>query len=381
MLFKGVKKYIINPSLGLLPSILYFIIFGITRDVPFSLTIAIILSAIGDISIRIYSKTVICSLVFLINFIAFMLVLLIWSFVKDVGLTNMFYIIIYEMIFFTLIVITRLLKSYINLYIGRKKASPAQNTFLSEYFEIAKLIQYFVTFHLFIVIIYRYVYENINIWEELDSVFYFIVPAIFASLIIIYEELKIRNISKHLRREEWLPIVNEAGEVTGRIAKSVSFKMKNKFMHPVVRVALVHEGELYLQKRSSEDSLDPDTYDHPFEKYMLFNHEINLAVRNSITRALNMRELPFNFLLKYVYENEETKRLIFLFVSRVENEEQLESIKMLKGKFWTMKQIEDSFSDEGVFSECFQLEYEYLKNTVLQPELLKKELASATSDN
>jgi len=381
MFFKGVKKYIINPSLGLLPSILYFIVFGITRDVPFSLILSIIFAGIGDIFIRIYSRTIVCSLVFLINLIAFTSTLIIWLFMKNVGVTNMFYIIIYEMFLFLLLVLSRLFKAQINSYVGQKKSTPAQKTFLSEYFEIAGFIQYMITFHLFIVIIYRYIHENINIWEQLDSVFYFVVPVIFVSIIIAYEEIKMNNIAKHLRKEEWLPIVSESGEVTGRIARSVSSKMKNRFMHPVVRVALVHNGELYLQKRPSDDSLDPDTYDHPFEKYMLFNHEINIAVRNSITRALDMQELPFNFLLKYVYENEETKRLIFLFISRVENEEQLESLSLLKGKFWTMKQIEDSFGDDGVFSECFQLEYEYLKNTVLQPELLKKELSSTASPN
>ncbi|HCO68643.1 MAG TPA: hypothetical protein DIT04_12920, partial [Dysgonomonas sp.] len=340
MFFKGVKKYIINPSLGLLPSILYFIVFGITRDVPFSLILSIIFAGIGDIFIRIYSRTIVCSLVFLINLIAFTSTLIIWLFMKNVGVTNMFYIIIYEMFLFLLLVLSRLFKAQINSYVGQKKSTPAQKTFLSEYFEIAGFIQYMITFHLFIVIIYRYIHENINIWEQLDSVFYFVVPVIFVSIIIAYEEIKMNNIAKHLRKEEWLPIVSESGEVTGRIARSVSSKMKNRFMHPVVRVALVHNGELYLQKRPSDDSLDPDTYDHPFEKYMLFNHEINIAVRNSITRALDMQELPFNFLLKYVYENEETKRLIFLFISRVENEEQLESLSLLKGKFWTMKQIE-----------------------------------------
>lgn len=145
-------------------------------------------------------------------------------------------------------------------------------------------------------------------------------------------------------------------------------------MHPVVRVALIHKGDVYLQKRSETDTLDPGSYDHPFEKYMLFNHEINIAVRNSISRALNMQELPFNFLIKYVYENEETKRLIFLFIARIETEEQLKSISLLNGKFWTAKQIEESFSDEKVFSECFQLEYEYLKNVVIQAELVKNEI-------
>lgn len=379
MIYRGVKKYLINPSLGLLASIFYMLLFGITRDVSLSLIVSVIFSAVGDIVVRVYSRTVVCSLIFLTNFIALTITLILWFFIKDVGETNMFYIIVYEMILFTLLVITRLFKTQINVYLGRKKSSPSQKTFLSEYFEIAKLTQYLVTFHLFIVIMYRYVYENINIWESYDSLVYFGVPIIFASAIIIYHEVKMRNIVKHLRKEEWLPIVNQSGEVTGRVAKSISDKMKNRFMHPVIRVALVHEGEIYLQKRESDDTLDPDTYDHPFEKYMLFNHEINLAVRNSITRALNMQELPFNFLLKYVYENENTKRLIFLFVSRIESEEQLESIKILKGKFWTMKQIEDSFADEEIFSECFQLEYEYLKNTVLQPELLKKELSSTTN--
>ncbi|MDL2214858.1 hypothetical protein LJC00_01550, partial [Dysgonomonas sp. OttesenSCG-928-M03] len=268
---------------------------------------------------------------------------------------------------------TRLAKTYLTLYLG-KKPSIVQKTFLGEFFEVARLAQYALTFHLFLLLIYRYIRERLEIFEDWDILFYFLVPVSFLVAIIVYEEIKTRNIVKHLRKEEWLPIVNESGEVTGRVAKSVSVKMKNRFLHPVVRVALVYNGELYLQKRSADDLLDPSTYDHPFEKYMLFNHEINIAVRNSIAHALGMQELPFNFLLKYVYDNENTKRLIFLFVSRVETEAQLQSLSSLNGKFWTMKQIEESFADDNVFSECFQLEYEYLKNTVLQPELLKKEV-------
>lgn len=244
------------------------------------------------------------------------------------------------------------------------------------FFEIAKLSQYGLTVHLFTILIYQFIRPAEILETPSDLFLYIIMPCLILTFVIVYEQVKTRNIVKHLRREEWLPIVSESGEVTGRIAKSVSLKMKNRFLHPVVRVALVHNGEIYLQKRKDNDMLDPSTYDHPFEKYMLFNHEINIAVRNSIMNALDMQELPFSFLLKYVYENESTKRLIFLFVSRAETEEQIKSLSLLKGKFWTMKQIEESFNDKEVFSECFQLEYEYLKNTVLQPEILKKVAAS-----
>lgn len=376
MIIKGAKKYLINPSFGLLASILYITLFNVTGNVAYALVIAIIFSGISDLVLRYYARASICGLLFVLNFTALSITLIAWFLLRKVGTTNLFYIVFYEIVFFCLIVASRVFKTYLNLYFGKKRQSTVQKAFMAEYFEAAKFAQYAITFHLFIVILYRYVYENINVWETLDTFFYYIIPVIFASIIIIYEEIKIRNIVKRLHREEWLPIVNETGEVTGRIARSVSEKMGNRFLHPVVRIALVYEGEIYLQPRSHNDSLSPDSYDHPFEKYMLFNHEINIAARNSITRMLNMQELPFNFLLKYVFENENTKRLIFLFVSRVQNEEQLESIKTLNGKFWTMKQIEDSFNDKGVFSECFQLEYEYLKNTVLQTELLKKSMTS-----
>lgn len=375
MIAKGVKKYLLNPSLGLLASILYITLFYVTGNVGYSLVIGIIFAGVSDLSLRYYAKAGMSGLLFIVNFAALSITLISWLLLRKVGTTNLFYIVFYEIVFFCLIAASRIFKTYLSIYFGKRKQSVVQKTFLGEYFEVAKFLQYAITFHLFIIILYRYVYENIYVWETLDTFFYYIVPNIFSCAIIIYEEIKIRNIVRRLRREEWLPIVNETGEVTGRIARSVSRKMKNKFMHPVVRIALVHEGKIYLQKRPDIDSLDSETYDHPFEKYMLFNHEINMTARNSISRLLGVKELPFNFLLKYVFENEESKRLIFLFVSRVQNDEQLETVRELNGKFWTMKQIEDSFNDKGVFSECFRLEYEYLKNTVLQTELLKKSLS------
>lgn len=372
MVIKGVKKYLINPSLGLLTGILYITLFNVTENVAYALVVSILFAGISDLILRYYVKAGICGLFFIVNFGALSITLITWLCLKEVGTTNLFYIVFYEIVFFCLIATSRIFKTHLSIHFGKEKRGIVQKTFLGEYFEVAKLTQYAITFHLFIVILYRYVYENIYVREALDTFFYYIIPVVFASVIIIYEEVKIRNIMRKLRREEWLPIVNESGEVTGRIARSVSEKMKNRFLHPVVRIALVYEAEVYLQKRSHEDGLDPDMYDHPFEKYMIFNHEINITARNSISRMLGMQTLPFNFLLKYVFENKGTRRLIFLFVSRIQNEEQLEAIKQLKGKFWTMKQIEDSLNDKEVFSECFQLEYEYLKNTVLQAELLKK---------
>lgn len=372
MISKGAKKYLVNPSLGLLASILYIALFTATSNTGYSLIIAVLFAGTADIILRFYTKSNACGLMFILNFLALFMTLILWYILHKTTIPELMYLVFFEVMFVSLLFITRLGKTYINMYLG-KKQSIIQKTFLGEFYEVAKLTQYGLTLHLFVLLIYQLVQRDLAS-SLLNDIFYIAIPLTILSSIIVYEEIKTRNIVKQLRKEEWLPIVNESGEVTGRIAKSVSSKMKKRFMHPMVRIALIHNGDIYIQKRASNNSIDPSTYDHPFEKLMLFNHEINISVRNSISRALNMQELPFTFLLKYVFENEDVKRLVFLFVSRIENEEQLKSISLLDGKFWTPKQIEQSLLEDNIFSECFQLEYEYLKNTVIQADILKREV-------
>lgn len=374
MISKGAKKYLVNPSLGLLASILYIVLFTATANIGYSLIISVLFSGAVDIILRFYTKANACGLMFILNFFALFFTLILWYILHKSAVPELLYLVFFEIMFISFLFITRLGRAFINTYLG-KKQSIIQKTYLGEFFDIAKLTQYGLTLHLFILILYQLSLKRLGSSHFVDTIFYCVIPVIILASIIIYEEIKTRNIVRQLRMEEWLPIVNESGEVTGRIAKSVSSKMKKRFMHPMVRIALIHNGEIYIQKRSNSNPIDPSAYDHPFEKMMLFNHEINISVRNSISRALNMQELPFNFLLKYVFENQDVKRLIFLFISRIENEEQLKSISLLDGKFWTPRQIEESLAEDNIFSECFQLEYEYLKNTVIQADILKREVS------
>lgn len=375
MITKGIKKYLANPSIGLTASILYILLYVFTKDIGLSLIISILFTGISDIFLRYYTKTKICGLMFILTLAALIITLVAWAILRYTFIPDITYILLFEILMVCLLSLARLSKTYIGIYLGRQE-SIVQKAFLGEFFDVAHITQYALTLHIFVVLIYRLIRVNYGFNDVLNIFFYMIIPVLILLVIVIYEEWRTKRIVSQLRQEEWLPIVNESGEVTGRIARSVSKTMKNKFMHPVVRVALIHNGEIYLQKRTEADSLDPSKYDHPFEKFMLFSHEINIAVRNSISRSLGMQELPFNFLLKYVFENDNTKRLIFLFVARVETEDQLDSLSLLNGKFWTTKQIDESFADEDLFSECFQLEYEYLKNTVIQADLIKKELAN-----
>ena len=170
-----------------------------------------------------------------------------------------------------------------------------------------------------------------------------------------------------LRKEMWLPVLNDGGKVIGCIARSVSRSLPKKYYHPVVRVAVIYQGMLYLVNRGKKSFVSPDTIDYPFYSYVLFRHSIESTVRETMGGLGEKEDVMPRFLIRYTFENEKVKHLVNLYVMCVRSEEVMDQIKQPNGKLWTSKQIEENLSS-GVFSEYFEQEFAYLQNTVLLAE-------------
>jgi len=366
MLSKGIRKYASNPVIGLLPFILFVVLHTINIEEIYALSASLCFAILGEISIRSFYKSRGFSIPFYISGISLLLTIVFWFFTYKYLERPNTYVLVCELFMVILLMLLRVSKTYISARFFRKK-SLLQKALMNEFYTSAAIIQYALTFHIFGIMIYRQFTIRSPYANTIDFIVFAVLPVLIILLAGAYQAYKISELSAKLKKEEWIPIVTEKGEVTGKIAKSVSLNMKNRFLHPVVRVALISDSKVYLQERSATDILNPGKLDYPFEKYMLFNHEINLAARNSIRHMVgDDMDISFRFILKYVFENEDTKRLNFLFVANVENEDDIKKTALMTGKFWTVKQIEESFADE-IFSECFELEFEYLKNMVLIP--------------
>lgn len=361
---KGLKKYISNPVVGLSPFLLYIVLHALQVKEEYAITVALLLAIIGEFVVRMTFKKRGFSVSFYISGIALSVTLIAWILTHQYVERIHSYIVVCEIMVVSLFMILRASKTYVATVFFRKK-NFFQKALLNEYYAAVALIQYLLTIHIFVIIAYRQlIFKNIQN-EVLDTIIFCVIPALILLIIGAYQIVKISRLASKLKKEEWLPIVTEKGEVTGKIAKCVSMNMKNRFLHPVVRVALISNSKVYLQERPEDDILSPKKLDFPFEKYMLFNHEINLAARNSIKQMIGDElNVSLRFLLKYVFENDDTKRLIFLFVAEVDDEDKVKREGKMDGKFWTVKQMEEAFADE-IFSECFELEFEYLKNMVL----------------
>lgn len=161
------------------------------------------------------------------------------------------------------------------------------------------------------------------------------------------------------KNEKWLPIVTESGAVKGKVAESVSKEMGNIYLHPVVRIALVHKGKLYLKNNEDNGGLD-----YPFESNILFGETLENAVERTFTETGENKDLPSRFLFRYVIRNEKESRLVYLYICPIREDSDFRKLQLKSGKWWTSHQIQENLGT-GIFSEYFEKEYEVLDNTVL----------------
>ena len=343
-----------NPALGLLP-LLVFSFLVIRVDLRVSMMIALTLSIIGFLVADKHSR-----LIYIVSIIAFV-VSGVWSMVTYADIFYYDQFIVVEAVFLLSLIGVRLIRKDV-VYQTVKNDRETARSYLFESLRVAFQAQYGLSIHLLLVLLI-YIFRTSDA-PTLMITSGLVICQIILIAIIVVEEIRLHILDKKLRMEEWLPIVNEEGSVIGRVAKSVTKELGGKFMHPAVRVAFIYDGKLYLQERSTAFQLDPGRLDYPIEKLVLFKHEIATTVKEGIQKIADNAEIPLRFLLKYKFENPMAKRLVFLYVSDIDNEEQFNKLNFNGGKLWTTKQIEDNINT-GVFSECFELEYEYLKNTVL----------------
>ncbi|MGI6073328.1 MAG: hypothetical protein ACOYEA_01630 [Fermentimonas sp.] len=350
-----------NSSFGLIPFLVFtFIVSNVEPRI--SVLIALIISIFGSLTHRKHSKLLfdVSTLTFTISFA------LSFTSIEYIPFFNKYVVV--ESIFLFVLVVMTMFKKRIMGPVKRENNSIDKN-YYKESFKVARQTQYVLIFH--VILILLYLVTDARDTFSFGSTFILLLLQLSIVSIIVIHTSKLYVLEKTLYKEEWLPVVNENGDVRGRVAKSITKGLKNRFMHPVVRVALMHEGSFYLKEREPSRLLNPGKLDYPFEKYMEFREDIDCAVKESLKEECGEVNVPLRFTLKYTFENDVTKRLIFLYVAEVDNESAFDKLQLNGGKLWTPAQIEDNLSS-GIFSECFELEYEYLKNTVLLAHQYKK---------
>jgi hypothetical protein len=137
---------------------------------------------------------------------------------------------------------------------------------------------------------------------------------------------------------------------------------KGKNPRTVIRIALIHKGMVFLKENRRQQ------LDYPFELSLKYRESLDNGVKRVIRENGGSESLPYRYAFRYLFENEKKNRLIFFYVSNIKQEKLLDQFHSDTGKWWTGNQVQENLNT-GIFSECFEKEYELLQ-TILDADRL-----------
>lgn len=363
-----IRKSIQNQGIGLLPLLLFMLLDNFF-SYKLSFVIAVLICMVSLLVYRVLSKDRVYQFL-LLPASATLILYAVFIFLRLDPVLFIYSPIIIEVLLVVVLAVIGFTKRTV-LRSLRNSRSPAykktmMRTALNEFYFLTQIIQSVYTLHLFVILFYTMLPAEMQ-GEQIERFLYRYLGLVLGVAVIGYEQIRILMMQGSLKKEMWLPVLDDHGKVVGCMARSVSRAASKKYYHPVVRVAVVYKGMLYLVKRNRKDFISPETLDYPYRRYVIYRHTIESTVKEAIGDLAEEKDLTPRFMIRYTYENEKVKHQVSLFVVCLRTEEQFNKCRHFGGKLWTGKQIDENLG-KGVFSGYFEEEYPYLKNTVLFAE-------------
>ena len=182
---------------------------------------------------------------------------------------------------------------------------------------------------------------------------------LYIIIICFFITIFIRNkiIMQRMKKEEWLPIVNEKGEVTGQAPRSICHS-GSKLLHPVVHLHIVNEKhEFFLQKRSMKKDLLPGKWDTAVGGHIGLNEKVEEALKRETFEELGITDFEARFIGNYVWESPREKELVFSFLCTRYDHIIIDNDEVDEGKFWSKQEIENGVSQD-LLTPNFAHEYD-----------------------
>lgn len=187
---------------------------------------------------------------------------------------------------------------------------------------------------------------------------YILLGLFFASLF-----LRRRIMLKQMKKEEWLPVVNEKGEVVGQAPRSLCHS-GSKLLHPVVHLHILNERHnIFLQKRSMKKDLLPGKWDTAVGGHVGLNEKIEDALKRETREELGITDFEARFIGNYLWESPREKELVFSFICSRHNEIHIDNDEVDEGRFWSKQEIEQGIREESV-TPNFAHEYRLLLSKI-----------------
>lgn len=175
-----------------------------------------------------------------------------------------------------------------------------------------------------------------NIASFISGPLLYLLIGLFFIMIFIQNRVRLRAV----RKEEWLPVVDEKGKIIGKAPRSVCHS-GSKLLHPVVHLHITNERhEFFLQKRSMKKDLLPGYWDTAVGGHIGLNEPVEQALKRETFEELGITDFEVRFLGKYVWESTRERELVFSFLCTRYDRISIDNDEVDEGHFWSKHEIE-----------------------------------------
>lgn len=173
--------------------------------------------------------------------------------------------------------------------------------------------------------------------------------------------MEVKSSNEADKRIEYFPIVNEAGEVTGKAPRQVCHSRQTAeeraaYLHPVVHLHVFStDGKLYLQQRALHKDLLPGYWDTAVGGHVMYGETIQDALAREVDEEIGISGYTPVHIETYRFDSSRESEMVHVYRTTYDGPFRWNDGEVMDGRFWSTDELRAAIG-QGLLTPNLELE-------------------------